>query len=270
MTAVESPRAFVDGIAWWSGGLPDWDSAAAVIAGGAMPAFEPRTRPAPSLLPPAERRRAPDAVAVAIEVASRACAAAGREPAALPGVFATAHGDLAITDYLCDILLREPLHTSPTKFHNSVHNAPAGYWCIASGCHAPYTTVSAAEFSCATGLHEALTQVAADRAPVLYVAYDTEARGALATSVTSRGLLGAGLVLSPERSARTVAEIGWRVRPGAASEVTAANSGVEALVGDNAMAPCLPLFEAIARRAGTVVLALSASCLLELRLTATG
>ncbi len=269
MTAVESPRAFIDGIAWWSSGLPDWAAAAAVIAGGAAPAIDPRTRPAPSLLPPAERRRAPDAVAVAIEVASRACAAAGVPPAALPGVFATAHGELAITDYLCDILLREPLHTSPTKFHNSVHNAPAGYWCIASGCHAPYTTVSAAGFSCATGLLEALTQVAADSAPVLYVAYDTEARGALATSVTSRGLLGAGLVLSPVQSARSIAEIGWRVRAGDASQLTVADSGISALAGENAMAPCLPLFEAVARRAGTVVMALTPSCLLELRLAAT-
>ena len=44
----------------------------------------PAPRPAPALLAPTERRRAPDTVAVALEVAARACAAAGRAPSELP------------------------------------------------------------------------------------------------------------------------------------------------------------------------------------------
>ena len=207
------------------------------------------------MLPPAERRRTPDSVALAIEVAARACAAAAVNPSELPGIFATAHGDLEITDYMCSVLIDSPLHTSPTRFHNSVHNAAAGYWCIASGCHAPYTTVSVAGYSFGAGLLEALVQLSAEDRPVLYVAYDTEARGPLATVITSRGLLGAALVLSPRRSDLTVAEISWSVGTQGPARVTEPRPANAEIVGENAMAPCLPFFEALALRSGRVTVA---------------
>ena len=76
-------------------------------------------------------------VAVALEVALAACRAADRDPATLPSVFASTHGDLAITDYMCETLATDPTAVSPTKFHNSVHNAAAGYWTIGAGCVRP-------------------------------------------------------------------------------------------------------------------------------------
>src|SRR5690349_21990941 len=61
-------------------------------------------RPAPQLLPPNERRRAPDSVAVALESALAACHGAQLEPSSLGCVFGSTHGDLAITDYMCTTL----------------------------------------------------------------------------------------------------------------------------------------------------------------------
>ncbi len=46
----------------------------------------------------------------------------------------------------------------PTKFHNSVHNAAAGYWTIATGCLKPYTSVSGYYFTYGEGLLEAASQ----------------------------------------------------------------------------------------------------------------
>jgi hypothetical protein len=155
------------------------------------------------------------------------------------------------------------LQTSPTKFHNSVHNAAAGYWCVASGCHAPYTTVSVFGYSYAAGLLEAFMQVASDENPVLYVAYDIEACGPLLPVAVSRGLLGVGLVLAPNRSAHTVARLSWSIRPGGSDDLTHAKPSNGALVEGNAMAPCLPLFEAFARGAGPVTLALGPCSLLD-------
>ena len=201
MNAAGTTRTvFVNGISFWSPRLPGWDIAAAVMRGIAEAPAVAQRRPASELLPPAERRRAPDTVAVAAEVAARACAAAALDPASLATVFSSVHGDLAITDYMCETLARTPLLISPTRFHNSVHNAAAGYWCIATGCHAPYITVTAFNHSFATGLLEAFAQIASDGVPVLYVAYDIEACGPLATMAPSRGLLGVGLVLAPEIS----------------------------------------------------------------------
>ena len=117
-------------------------------------------------------------------------------------MFASTHGDLAISDYMCATLGDTPTLISPIKFHNSVHNAAAGYWSIGTGSYAPYTAISAFEYTFGAGLLEAATQVAVRAAPVLYVAFDIEANGALATMAPSRGLLGAALVLAPERQRR--------------------------------------------------------------------
>jgi hypothetical protein len=265
MNAASRQTVFVEGVSLWASRLPGWDIAAAVLAGKAESPAVAARRPMPEMLPPAERRRAPDSVALAIEVAARACAASTLDPARLPSVFATTHADLAITDYLCEMLVRTPLLVSPTKFHNSVHNAAAGYWCIATHCHAPYMTVSVFEYSFAAGLLEAFVQVASDGNPVLSVAYDIESREPLTSVAASRGLLGAGLVLAGKRSARSVARLSWAIRPGSKDEATRAEPANARFVEGNAMASCLPLFEVLARGVGQVTLALGSDSLLDVR-----
>src|SRR3984957_13243807 len=153
------------------------------------------TRPLPSILPANERRRAPDTVAVALEVAQAACVNAGRDPAQLATVFASTYGDMAITDYMCGTLAQAPTMLSPTRFHNSVHNAAAGYWSIATGCRQPYCALGAGQYTFAAGLFAAGLQVCADATDVLLVAYDIDARGPLAQVTHSRGMLGVALVL---------------------------------------------------------------------------
>lgn len=263
MNAATIRSAWIDGIALWAPRLPGWDEAAAILRGDRDPPAEPARRPSPSLLPPTERRRAPDTVAVSMEVAARACESAGIEPAHTASVFASTHGDLAISDYMCDTLAKSPTLTSPTKFHNSVHNAAAGYWTIATGCYEPYTAVSAFQHTFGQGLLEALVQAETSGAPVLFVAYDIEARGPMATVVSSRGLLGAALVVSPRASARSQAALAWEVVASPAP-ATRARPASLALAGDNEMAACLPVFESLAAGDGLVDASLGTGLLLRL------
>jgi len=258
------PAVAIEGIAFWATRLPGWDIARGVMRGeqGAPPAAP---RPAATLLAPTERRRAPDTVAVALEVGARACEAAGRAPADLPSVFASTHGDLAISDYMCTTLAATPTLLSPTKFHNSVHNAAAGYWSIGTGCHAPYTAISASRYTFAAGLLEAATQVTCSEGPVLYVAFDIEAKGALGTMAPSRGLLGVALVLGPARDDGRD-QLALRVVATDAVRTTSARSPAAELVGDNALSPCLPFFEALAHEtSAATTLALGDRLLLEAR-----
>src|SRR5688572_3557533 len=180
---------FIEGIGFWASRLPGWETARGILRGESAAPATPQTRPAPALLPPAERRRAPDTVAVALEVAARATEMSGRDPKGMPSVFASTHGDLAISDYMSATLAKTPLLTSPTKFHNSVHNAAAGYWTIATGCLKPYTSVSGYYYTFGEGLLEALSQALTDGGPVLYVAFDIEAKGPVATMQPSVGVL---------------------------------------------------------------------------------
>ena len=237
--------ATIEGIGFWAPGLPSWDAARDYIASDALPESAP-SRPSPQLLAPNERRRAPDSVAVALEVALAACAAAGRDPAALPSVFASMHGDLSITDYMCSTLATsDPAAVSPTRFHNSVHNAAAGYWTIGAGCVQPTTAISSFDATFAQGLIEALVQLRAGAPAVLLVAYDAPSAGPLASVSRSVGLLGGALVLSATGGKPASGQ--GRLRCTLIDADAPPPIGPLArIAGGNAMAPMLPLFQALA------------------------
>lgn len=254
--------ASIEGIGFWTAGLPDWASARDFVRDGRLPDSAP-TRPSPRLLEANERRRAPGTVAVALEVALAACEAAGRNPASLPSVFASTHGELAITDYMCATLADQPHSLSPTRFHNSVHNAAAGYWSIGTGATAATTAVSAFDASFAQGLLEALVQLATGVPAVLLVAYDGAAVGPLAKISTSVGLLGGALVLSAQPGAGAMT-LRATLTDG---DAPAADGPLARRDGGNAMAPMLGLFDALARGAGRVVLHAGPGRILDVSLT---
>ena len=237
------------GIGFWTRGLPSWQAACAYLTDGSLPADAP-TRPSPQLLAPNERRRAPETVAVALEVALAACTAAGRDPATLASVFASTHGDLNITDYMCETLAGEPRSISPTRFHNSVHNAAAGYWTIGAGAMAPATAISAYDATFAQGLLEALAQLATGTGAILLVAYDGQATGPVARVSRSHGLLGAALLLVRD-PLPGMPRLQVRLEEENAPEKLAPpapDGALSLMLAGNAMAPMLPLFEALALR----------------------
>ncbi len=244
--------AYIEGVAIWSEKLPGWDAARQILCGEIEPPKETCKRPSPDLLPPNERRRAPDTVAISLEVGSKACAHAQRDPASLPAVFASTHGDLAITDYMCETLASAPELMSPTRFHNSVHNAAAGYWAIATGSMQPYTALSAGRYTFGVALLEALVQAQCDNEAVLLVAYDTAAQGPLATVVSSTGRLGCALVLNCRPSANTKYVLQWQMQEHAPALLAESKAEDVSLAAGNAMATALPMFEAIARSRGRI------------------
>ncbi len=237
-------HASIEGIGFWAPGLPSWEAAIAFARHGTRVADAP-TRPLPQLLAPNERRRAPEPVAVALEVALAACTAAGREPATLPSVFASTHGDLAITDYMCATLASDPRSISPTRFHNSVHNAAAGYWTIGTGAMQSATAISAYRASFAQGLIEALAQLAAGAEAVLLVASDGPSCGPVAAASPSEGLLGAALVLSHRERAQAP-RLSMQLHADASTTISAASGPLARHAAGNAMAQMLPLFDALA------------------------
>jgi len=266
MSARVPLDAHIASVAFWSDCMPNWELASACLRGDAMPLSTPQSRPAPMLLAPAERRRAPDSVAIALEVASRACTAAALQPQELTTVFASTHGDLAISDYLCATLATAPTHISPTKFHNSVHNAAAGYWTIGTQTHTPYTAISAYQYTFAAGLLEAVTQLLCDDRPVLYVAYDIAARGPLATMAPSTGLFAVALILRTT-AVNAAARIALQIRNGANLPGAAAQSAAADSVRGNALANSLPFFAALAQRTHSVALPLGENLGLHIEIT---
>ena len=246
--APTPPTLYIEGPAFWTPTLPGWEAARAAFRGEGTLADPPAKRPSPQVLAPAERRRAPDTVALALEVAAAALAGSGRNAADVPCVFTSAHGDLSINDYMCSTLASDPKMLSPTKFHNSVHNAAVGYWTIGTGCMAASNAVSAYEHSFASGLLEAAVQCACDQEPVLLVGYDAPTVGALTSVTDSRGLLALALVLASEPTERTVAALEWSLAGSEPNDnaTPPRSEAAKSLAEINPMAQALPLFESLA------------------------
>lgn len=176
----------------------NWPAAQACLSGVAEKPESRAARPQNQVLAPTERRRAPDTVAIALYLAEAACAEAGLSPQSLCSVFASCYGDLAISDYMCDTLASTPNMISPTKFHNSVHNAAVGYWTIGTNCMRASTALCANQATFAEALLETAVQVQSGQEPVLLVCYDIEARGPMAEVCSSPIAMGHALVLAPE------------------------------------------------------------------------
>jgi hypothetical protein len=160
---MTSLAAAIEGIGALGPGLDSWLSTAAVLAG--TRGYEPARTvlPAPSALPAAERRRAGRVIKLALAVGAEAVAQSGRPAQSLPSVFASSGGDGDNCHEICAALTAAERSISPTRFHNSVHNAAAGYWSIANGCTEASVTLCAYDGSFAAGLLEALSQVAQSR-----------------------------------------------------------------------------------------------------------
>jgi hypothetical protein len=238
----------IAGIGVWSPQWSNWDVAQAELCRKAEIAAQPAPRPAPTLLPPTERRRAPEAVLIAVEAAQQACAMARCSPRELTHVFASAYGDLAVNDYLCATLARAPREVSPTRFHNSVHNAPAGYWAIATGCMHSSTAVSAGEATFGAALLE--TALIASGEPALLVVYDVAAAGPLQDVIACRSSFAAAFVLAP---ASDPALARLRLRAACGAMLARDAPLLHANHQENPAARSVPLLAALARREATTL-----------------
>ena len=162
----------VRGVGLLGPGLTDWDRGQAALGNPSTWVEAPVEVPSPHQLPPNERRRAGGIVKLSLAVAAQAVAMAGADARTLATVFASSSGDGVNCDALCQALASTERAISPTRFTNSVHNAPAGYWHIACGSRAPSTSLCGFDASFTAGLLEAASQCVATRCAVLLVAAD--------------------------------------------------------------------------------------------------
>jgi len=252
MTTAGRFDAWVEGIGLIGPGLDGWAHAAAVLRGERDYVPAKCALPVPPALPPAERRRTGAAVRVALAAATAAADAAQRPASSLPTVFSASGGDGDNCHAICEVLASSERFISPTRFHNSVHNAPAGYWSIAAQAMAPSTSLAAFDASFAAGLLESVVQVRASGEPCLLIAYDTAYPEPLFAKRPIPDAFAVAMVLSPERSARAVANLALNLTDGPVDrcEVTE----LETMRGSNPAARSLPLLAAIARQRATTVI----------------
>jgi hypothetical protein len=248
MTAVH-----LDAVGLAGPGMASWTEGAKVLAGEITYRGGDNPKCMSELLPANERRRVSATVRLALQVAEEAMARASLDFGNVCSVFATCDGDTEIFERICLALTQPGRPVSPTQFHNSVHNAAAGYWAIAARSPMPSTTVCAYGASFVAGLMEAAAQLRVEARPVLLVAYDYPVPGALAAFAGAYPPFAVALLMSPEATAQST-----RLHMETVSGQLPQRMGCEQLERlrvSNPAAGSLPLLEALASGApGRVIL----------------
>ncbi|MDP3167674.1 MAG: beta-ketoacyl synthase chain length factor [Hydrogenophaga sp.] len=243
--------AWITGVGLIAPGLPDWPSARAVLRGEQPWVSAPSLLPAPAILPPAERRRASRVIKLTLGIGLEA--ATGADVSRLATVFSSSGSDGHNCNALCEQLATEDRHVSPTRFHNSVHNAPAGYWGIATKSMAPCQVLCAFDGSFGAGLLDALGQVVLDQQDTLLLAYDSEYPEPLYAKRPVPDCAGVALRLEPVRTPQALARI--TVRTTEAPALPLDQPTLETLRASIPALRSLPLLERLAQgRGGEVCL----------------
>jgi hypothetical protein len=239
--------AFVEGVGLAGPGLRGWGASRAIVADRQAYARAPTAIAASELLPAAERRRAGMPAKLALAAGQEALANAGRDASAIATVFASSSGDCDNLHHILEALATPEREISPTRFHNSVHNAAAGYWSIATQCREPSTSLCCHDASFAAGLLEAVSQVALAGAPVALIAYDHPYPEPLNTARPIEGDFGVALLFAPHATERAFAALDVAFVPQETQASRSANPGLERLRTGVPAARCLPLLGALAR-----------------------
>jgi hypothetical protein len=213
--------AWIEGIGFLAPGLPDWPSAASVLRGEMPLTAAPSILPAPVILPAAERRRASRVVKLTLAIGLEAATHGAADISTLATVFSASGADGHNCHALCEQLATDDRQISPTRFHNSVHNAAAGYWGIATKAMAPCQVICAYDASFGAGLLDALAQVVVDQQPTLLIAYDSEYPEPLHSKRETPDCAGVALLLSPQKTANSLARITVSPGTGAAARLAA-------------------------------------------------
>jgi hypothetical protein len=190
------------GVGAWGPGFNDWQTLVELIS--SQPANyvlqdNYQKGPKPQIIPANERRRAPVAVRLAVESSWQAANNANISPKNLACVFASGYGDTHLTDYMCRALNTEAKQLSPTKFHNSVHNAAAGYWTISTDCNAPANSIAGLEWSVPLALLDAVIQSEQEQRPLLITCFDADVAPTMKSIMDNDSLFSSSIIVSSEK-----------------------------------------------------------------------
>lgn len=243
-------RVGIAGIGLLGPGLPDWESGRGLLHDPARWQNAATVVGAPQRLPATERRRAGNLVKASVLVADQALSAGAADASTLATVFSSSTGDPLNCHLLCEALATRERMMSPTRFTNSVHNAPAGYWHIATASRAASTSLAAHDASFAAGLLEAAVQCRSSQAPVLLVACDLPYPEPLNAVRPVSDVFALALLIVPEGGRRMNVELAAPAAPS-----TCAHGGLEHVRNTIPAARALPLLQALAlAQAAAVVL----------------
>jgi hypothetical protein len=237
--------AYIEGIGLIGPGINSWSDGRKILIDQQPYRSAKTVIPVPELLPAAERRRASDIIKLTLATSLEAIAQAGLQDENLPSVFSFSNGDGLNCHTICEMLASDDREISPTRFHNSVHNAAAGYWSIATKTIATSSVLCAYDASFGAGLLDALTQLTVDDTYCILVASDTPYPEPMFSKRPIPDNCGIALVLAPRQSTNSIAQIQVSLTHDEAFKFS--DSALESLRIAIPSARSLPLLQLIAK-----------------------
>ena len=229
-------------------GINNWTDAKVIFHSPENYSIRPVAKKLETLLPANERRRATRVTQLALSAAQQT--AEQETLCQCLQIFSSSNGDLTTFNQISLALAMDGRPVSPTRFHNSVHNAPAGYWSIATQSQTASTSITAYTDSLASGLLEAAVQLNSSDNPFhrdcLLVCYDEVPPKAFASEQHTSEEFACALILSqkPENAlARLEISLGNGESPSILS-----HDILEQLRFSNPQAAILPLLFAMAKQ----------------------
>ena len=209
----------------------------------------------PASLPRNERRRATEITRLSFRVIEALTENIDVDITQLNAVFASAGGDYDVVHKISTALASTDDKISPTDFHNSVHNAPAGYWSIASQCHGTSTSLSAGDQTFAHGLLEAVMLTESQAQDTLLVAYDTVPPMPLRRARPIAMPFAVALLLAKEPKPDDIARLSLTMQSQASSAQMPEDSAlIQQLAQGNPIGRSMPLLRALATQQEHAVL----------------
>ena len=147
-----------------------------------------------------------------------------------------------------EALAAEGREISPTRFHNSVHNAPSGYWSIATRSMAPSISLACYDDSFVAGLLEAGAQAYTGEDAVVLMSYDTPYTHPVHDARPIRAVFGIGLVLAGNKTNRSLAGLEISISRNNNASTPIAIAPLESMRLGVPAARGLPLLAALAAR----------------------
>ncbi|BAS68322.1 beta-ketoacyl synthase chain length factor [Bathymodiolus septemdierum thioautotrophic gill symbiont] len=242
-------KVYVNGVSVIIPGMEDSSESLKILKGHKNWQAKALSKMIPSLLPANEARRTTTVIRLALKVIELV----EYNNDITLAVFASSEGDLGITDKICKTLATETKMVSPTLFHNSVHNAPAGYFSISANMKTPSTSLSAGDNTFSAGLIEAVSQVLVEENDVLLVAYDNVIPDNLDGFRHFEYPVAISLLLSANKEIGTIASIDISIADQQQRITQCFNDSLEKVRVGNPIGLGLPLVEALVSKMDTKI-----------------
>ncbi len=201
-----------------------------------------------TILRPNEARRTSVTIKMVLQAAEETLSQSSFTADQLFSVFVSSDGDPNILQSICQELATEDKFISPTQFHNSVHNAPAGYWSIGHQSMKGANSLACGDSSLAGGLVEASSLLDAGEDAILLVCFDLKSPTPLDSARAIRYSLAFSMIVTKTQQAESICAINFAIKSNNIGVSTMLNTALDGYCDDSPASKGLPFLEAIANQ----------------------